>query len=198
MVSRSRLKVACGSPAYTAPEIIRSLEYDGKLADVWSLGVLTYVLLVGRFPFNGATRQVPPIVLATLLSSHAIDSIARFMFKSFLLQELSTAILRGTYPAPPNISREPEGLIRRMLVVDPSKVKHYMRVSFFHLKLMTDKCFAQRYNIEAVRQHVWMNALPGEEDILTEPLPQGSIEPSILNVMLSAGFTSDVIEQERH
>ena len=46
------LKVACGTPAYSAPEIICRKEYDGCLTDVWSLGVLLYHLTHGRLPFN--------------------------------------------------------------------------------------------------------------------------------------------------
>lgn len=42
----------CGTPSYMAPEIINKLDY-GKPADVWSLGVLLFVLLHGRFPFSG-------------------------------------------------------------------------------------------------------------------------------------------------
>ena len=46
------LKVACGTPSYSAPEVIARKEYDGTLTDVWSLGVLLFHLTHGRLPFN--------------------------------------------------------------------------------------------------------------------------------------------------
>ncbi|XP_063239835.1 tribbles homolog 2 [Bacillus rossius redtenbacheri] len=42
-----------GCPAYVSPEILRShARYSGRAADMWSLGVILYTMLVGRYPFN--------------------------------------------------------------------------------------------------------------------------------------------------
>jgi serine/threonine protein kinase len=42
-------RVVAGSPAYIAPERLRGVPYDGR-ADVYSLGIMLYELLVGRVP----------------------------------------------------------------------------------------------------------------------------------------------------
>jgi serine/threonine protein kinase len=43
-------RTSLGSPHYTAPEVIYGLKYDGR-CDVWSLGIIAYMILCGRYPF---------------------------------------------------------------------------------------------------------------------------------------------------
>mmetsp|Transcript_72502 Transcript_72502/g.125777 ORF Transcript_72502/g.125777 Transcript_72502/m.125777 type:complete len:414 (+) Transcript_72502:72-1313(+) len=58
----------CGSPLYTAPEILRHEPYDAK-ADLWSVGAILYELLLGRPPFNGTN---PMQLLANIEQSEGV------------------------------------------------------------------------------------------------------------------------------
>ena len=86
-VSEEKLmKTFCGSPCYCAPECLCKIQYDGRLADVWSLGVVLYSMVTGEHPWNVTNtsmmlRQImaADFTLPLYLSEELRDLISRLM-----------------------------------------------------------------------------------------------------------------------
>ncbi|KAF8115834.1 hypothetical protein N665_0025s0281 [Sinapis alba] len=86
------LHTQCGTPAYVAPEVLRKKGYDGAKADIWSCGVVLYVLLAGCLPFQDEN-----------------------------LMNMYRKIFRADFEFPPWFSPETRRLVSKLLVVDPDR-----------------------------------------------------------------------------
>eukprot|EP00668_Euglena_longa_P002960 GGOE01003457.1.p1 GENE.GGOE01003457.1~~GGOE01003457.1.p1 ORF type:complete len:329 (-),score=96.29 GGOE01003457.1:300-1286(-) len=91
------VKTACGSPNYVAPEVLLNEMHGYSFAcDMWSVGVILYVLLCGFCPFFD---ECTPALFASITSGNY------------------------SFPSPywDTISEDAKDLVRNLLVVDPRK-----------------------------------------------------------------------------
>ena len=86
------LKTACGSPCYAPPEMVKEENYNGALSDIWSSGIILYLMLCGKLPFYHEQNDV--------------------MYKQ---------ILSGKFDLPKYLSDNAKDILKKILEVDPKK-----------------------------------------------------------------------------
>uniref|UniRef100_A0A8C8R8Z5 Serine/threonine-protein kinase MARK2 n=1 Tax=Pelusios castaneus TaxID=367368 RepID=A0A8C8R8Z5_9SAUR len=140
----NKLDTFCGSPPYAAPELFQGKKYDGPEVDVWSLGVILYTLVSGSLPFDGQN-----------------------------LKELRERVLRGKYRIPFYMSTDCENLLKKFLILNPSK----------------------RGTLEQIMKDRWMNVGHEDDELkpYVEPLPDYK-DPRRTELMVSMGYTRDEIQ----
>jgi len=144
-VPGNKLDTFCGSPPYAAPELFQGKKYDGPEVDVWSLGVILYTLVSGSLPFDGST-----------------------------LRELRERVLRGKYRIPFYMSTDCENLLKKFLVLNPTR----------------------RASLEVIMKDKWMN-MGYEEDELKpyiEPV-QDWADSKRIEILQTMGYANSVVEE---
>ncbi|MCJ1439028.1 serine/threonine-protein kinase KIN2 [Xylographa pallens] len=89
---KNHLKTFCGSLYFAAPELLQARQYTGPEVDIWSFGIVLYVLVCGKVPFDDQS-----------------------------MPQLHAKIKKGVVDYPAWLSAECKNLISRMLVTDPKQ-----------------------------------------------------------------------------
>lgn len=141
----NKLDTFCGSPPYAAPELFQGKKYDGPEVDVWSLGVILYTLVSGSLPFDGQN-----------------------------LKELRERVLRGKYRIPFYMSTDCENLLKRFLVLNPTK----------------------RGTLEQIMKDRWINAGHEEDELKPFVEPELDIaDQKRIDIMVGMGYSREEIQE---
>ncbi|MQL72303.1 hypothetical protein Taro_004627 [Colocasia esculenta] len=100
------LHTTCGTPNYVAPEVIKNKGYDGAKADLWSCGVILFVLMAGYLPFEDSN-------LMSLYKK--ISRLVTDVFMPYYLQ-----IFKADFSCPSWFSTSAKKLIKKILDPNPS------------------------------------------------------------------------------
>ncbi|XP_033962082.1 serine/threonine-protein kinase MARK2 isoform X13 [Pseudochaenichthys georgianus] len=150
----NKLDTFCGSPPYAAPELFQGKKYDGPEVDVWSLGVILYTLVSGSLPFDGQN-----------------------------LKELRERVLRGKYRIPFYMSTDCENLLKKFLILNPSK-----RGSL-EQQIMRDRWMNVGHEDEELKPYI--EPMPDYKD----PRRTGRNGNKLKNdIMLTMGFSAEEIQ----
>jgi 5'-AMP-activated protein kinase catalytic alpha subunit len=93
------LKTGCGSPCYIPPEMLKEMGYNGEETDIWSAGIILYLMLCGTLPFYEEDNQL-----------------------------LYQKIIKGEYTIPKYLSEEAKDIIKQILEVDPKKRINFEKI----------------------------------------------------------------------
>lgn len=98
--NQQALNTACGTPGYVSPEILTASKTGGygSECDLWSLGVILFILLCGYPPFYDENNN-----------------------NAVIFKQIKTGTYAFADPYWTNVSEEAKSLIRRLLTVDPTK-----------------------------------------------------------------------------
>ncbi|XP_054747966.2 testis-specific serine/threonine-protein kinase 5-like [Lytechinus pictus] len=134
------LSTFCGSYAYAAPEILAAKNYDGKLADVWSLGIILYALVNGRLPFNDHNLNTlmdqtkKKVKFQPWVSKDCIHLIRRLLRQRPLLRMRTSEIVHHPWVRQEPISNSWHDGAAAMYQNDPSFNKERVsKISYFLL-----------------------------------------------------------------
>lgn len=166
------LHTTCGTPAYVAPEVINRKGYDGAKADIWSCGVILFVLLAGYLPFHDSN-----------------------------LMEMYRKIGKAEFKCPGWFPSDVRKLLSRILDPNPATRISMAKIleNPWVRKGFDDKLIKNEVETKAIVP-IDVNAVFGSPEITVEA-KQEIVKPSNLNafdiISLSAGFDLSGLFEEK-
>ncbi|KAK8629250.1 hypothetical protein V6N13_078100 [Hibiscus sabdariffa] len=147
------LHTTCGTPNYVAPEVINNKGYNGAKADLWSCGVILFVLMAGYLPFEDPN-----------------------------LVGLYKKIFKADFTCPPWFSSSAKKLIKRILDPNPSTritIAEIIENEWFKKGYVPPRFEQADVSLDDV--DAIFNELGDSQNFVVEHREEGSVVPATMN-----------------
>lgn len=173
------LKSFCGTPSYMAPEIIKKKGYEAFPVDVWSLGVVFFAMLFGRFPFRAKNHE-----------------------------DLYKLILAGKYSVPESLSNEVSGeskdIITMMIQIETRNRSNVQRL--LDTKLVMNTRVRDEKDLKSSKgsfDSAFTKSLGSRSVHLVAKNPKDDLKESLMKQLVRFGFSHNrmkraIINKERN
>ena len=151
------LRSSCGSPFYAAPEMLKGDIYKGNKVDIWSMGVVLYLMICGSLPFQDEDNS-----------------------------KLFQKIIKGKYTIPMHVSNHARDLLYKLIEINPKKRINITQIKRHPwIKLYCPEYLNQIGRIFDIGLNSNKYMIPIDEEILSElndkyNLPKDRIKNNIL------------------
>ena len=163
------LETPCGSPSYASPEIIKGEAYNGFYIDIWASGIIMFAMLCGYLPFdddeevedeeNEGNSSEENNRRRSANSSNVSNESEKSEDNEILFQR----ILEGKLDFPSYLTPEAVDLMKKILVVDPTKRIQIKDIKKHKFYLIGEKNFLLNQNVS--KQKKIKNIKEIEEEI---------------------------------
>ncbi|KAG8069809.1 hypothetical protein GUJ93_ZPchr0006g42753 [Zizania palustris] len=194
------LHTTCGTPAYVSPEVLSRRGYDGAKADIWSCGVILFVLVAGYLPFHDTN----------LIEMYKKISKAEYKFPRSFSLELKDLLYKILDPDPStriSISKiKRSAWCRKPIDVNALKSKHETRDKVCKVEATTSdstECSISEGNQGPSRDRVYNSGATSDSaECSNSEGKQASSSLPNLNafdiISLSTGFDLSNLFEERY
>ncbi|XP_047175710.1 CBL-interacting serine/threonine-protein kinase 9-like isoform X2 [Vigna umbellata] len=120
------LRTACGTPNYVAPEVIHNKGYVGSTSDIWSCGVILFVLMAGFMPFDAPTHMALfkkvshfRLLLLLLIFYYLWHENLSFFIQVLIYNTTTFQIIKAEFTCPSWFPPQAKTLLKRILDPNP-------------------------------------------------------------------------------
>ena len=158
-----RLKTFCGSLYFAAPELLRAHPYIGPEIDIWSFGVILYVLVCGKIPFDDENSSVlhekikrGKVTYPSFLSIEVISLLTRMLVVNPLNRATLKEVVNHHWMVHGYNGDLPESYLKWRTPLTPSSIDDNVLKEMYHLEFVDNVIETRRKIIDLIQNEEYI------------------------------------------